>query len=295
MDAVYGELPSDLNGLSIEYLHEHSSFSMLSSHHHSHYEIYYQITGERTYFVEDHVYHIHPGDLILVNKGDLHKTQSVGNQRFGRILISFTSDFLSDWVRCTKDTNVYHCFCHRIRQLRLDLSEQSLVESLLFRMIDEARDHPPGYLTGIRLSLMWLLLFTVRCALRRPPNDRPPVSPIHEKITAAAQYINGNYAQKISLKSIAAMNHISYYYFCRAFREITGFTLTEYINNVRVKQAKRLLWQTQKSVTDIAGEVGFESSTTFGRVFKNLTHVSPLRFRRQAGKTAGAVSDPDST
>lgn len=283
MDAVYGEGGEGLDGLSIEYLHEQNSFSMPFSHHHSHYEIYYQISGERTYFIEDRVYHIHAGDLVLVNRGDLHKTEAAGTPRFGRILVSFTPSFLSGWVAKATDANLFYCFCHEVRQLRLNLTQQSMVETLFFRMIDEAREHPPGYLTGIRLSLMWLLLFTARYALREPGRAYATASPIHEKITLAAQYIGNNYAQKISLRSIAAMNHISYYYFCRAFRQVTGFTLTEYINNVRVKRAKQLLRETKLSVTEIAGAVGFESSTNFGRVFKSLTHVSPLRYRTQRG------------
>lgn len=62
---------------------------------------------------------------------------------------------------------------------------------------------------------------------------------------------------------------------------MTGLTFTEYLNYIRVKEAKELLCKSAESITQISEKVGYESITHFGRVFKKLTGVSPLKYRKQ--------------
>ena len=286
MGVIYGEIRNERDDFSIEYLREKESYNMPSIHYHEHYEIYYQLSGERIYFIEDRVYKVNAGDLVVVNIRDLHKTMSAGTPKFGRILLAFSRNFLRDMAACARDVDLFDCFKRPCKVITLTLPQQSVVEGILFEMIDESRRRASGYLTGLKLDVMRLLLFTARHDGRENgsgPEKNTAVSPIHDKITLAAQYINNNYAQELSLQSIADRFHISYYYFCRIFKEATGFTLTEYVNSVRIKHAQQLLKETHQSVTEIAGQVGYDSCTNFERVFKSITHVSPLQYRRQRG------------
>ena len=286
MGVIYGEIRDERDDFSIECLREQESNNMPAIHCHEHYEIYYQLSGERIYFIEDRVYRVHAGDLVLVNIRDLHKTMSAGTPRFGRVLLAFSRNFLRDMTAGVRDADLFGCFQLPGKVIVLTLPQQSAAEHILFEMIDESRRQETGYQTGLKLDVMRLLLFISRHAGREeesPPGSGAAVRPIHDKITLAAQYINNHYAQELSLRSIADRFHISYYYFCRVFREVTGFTLTEYVNSVRIKHAQQLLKETRRSVTEIAGLVGYDSCTNFERVFKSLTHVPPLQYRRQSG------------
>ena len=62
-----------------------------------------------------------------------------------------------------------------------------------------------------------------------------------QEILDAIAYINAHYAEKIDLETIASQIHLSKYYFCRIFREVTGATVLEYLTNVRLTRAGRLL------------------------------------------------------
>ena len=286
MGAIYGEVRDERDDFNIEYLREKESYNMPSIHYHEYYEIYYQLTGERIYFIEDRVYKVNAGDLVVVNIRDLHKTMSAGTPKFGRILLAFSRNFLRDMAACIRDIDLFDCFRRPCKVITLTLPQQSVVEAILFEMVDESRQRAPGYLTGLKLDVMRLLLFTARQngpESGNIPEKSAAVRPIHDKITLAAQYINNHYAQELSLRSIADRFHISYYYFCRIFREATGFTLTEYVNSVRIKHAQQLLKESRLSVTEIAGQVGYDSCTNFERVFKSRTHISPLQYRRQRG------------
>lgn len=288
MDTASTQCEAGLDGFRIDYVYKHKAFRMPAALFSRCYRIYYQISGGRNFFIEDRAYPIRAGDLALIGIGDLHKPDPEVSTPFDWILLSFSPDFIKSWVASIPDADLFCCFNQKVRQLRLDRGQQTYVESLFVHIADEVEQRQPGYLTAIRLNLMELLLFTARSAGRNSPLHRIPLIPIGEKVTLAAQYICQNYARKISLESIACMHHISYYYFCRAFRQITGYTLTEYINSVRVKRAEQLLRETHMSVTAVALAVGFESSTNFGRVFKSMTHLSPLRYRMRWGEAENA-------
>lgn len=96
------------------------------------------------------------------------------------------------------------------------------------------------------------------------------------------RYINTHFAEPLRLEELAERFEISPAYLSRMFKEITGFSLIEYINLVRVQEAQRLLTDTKMKVIAIAEQVGFGSLVQFGRVFRQITKTTPLRYRQSA-------------
>jgi AraC-like DNA-binding protein len=72
-------------------------------------------------------------------------------------------------------------------------------------------------------------------------------------------------------------------YLTYCFRQELGMTPIDYLNRYRVLQAQRLLRETNQSITTIALEVGFSSSSYFSRMFRRLTGRSPDEYRRAGG------------
>jgi len=72
---------------------------------------------------------------------------------------------------------------------------------------------------------------------------------------------------------------MQYYDYFNKMKQITGIGISEYINKYRIEVACQLLKQTEKSVTDIAFEVGFNSSKYFSTVFKQATKITPRDYR----------------
>ena len=67
---------------------------------------------------------------------------------------------------------------------------------------------------------------------------------------------------------------------CRIFKEYTGFTITEYVNTLRIKKATQILETSNLSISDVAAELGFESASYFKRIFKKIMNVTPLKYRK---------------
>lgn len=87
-------------------------------------------------------------------------------------------------------------------------------------------------------------------------------------------------APDLSLDGIAESSGISKYYFAHKFRQITGYTLVNYINLMRCEKAKGLLANEQKEIQEIGNQCGFNSHSYFTRVFKECTGLSPTDYRK---------------
>jgi AraC-like DNA-binding protein len=70
--------------------------------------------------------------------------------------------------------------------------------------------------------------------------------------------------------------------FCRYFKQATHLTFTEFLNRYRIKQAQRLLLLNKK-VSEVCYDCGFESVSYFNRVFKEITFLTPLEYKRSNG------------
>lgn len=99
------------------------------------------------------------------------------------------------------------------------------------------------------------------------------------EITRAREFIHLHLTEPLDLKQVAESANLSSCYFCRKFKESVGMTFTSYLARTRVEAAKKLLANPQLRVSEIAFEVGFQSLTHFNRVFKEVTGLSPTRYR----------------
>ena len=100
-------------------------------------------------------------------------------------------------------------------------------------------------------------------------------------VAKAKQHIQEHYTEEISLSSVAAVVHMSVFYFCKMFKKGTGINFTEFVSRTRAEKAKNLLLNPNLRVSEIAYEVGFQSLTHFNRVFKKLMRQSPTQYRAQ--------------
>ena len=140
-----------------------------------------------------------------------------------------------------------------------------------------------GYEFVIKARLVELILFAVRCKKGENTTRKTNIiqSEKHKKVHEIAEYINETYQEKISLTQISQEFYISKSYLSRIFKEVTGFTVHEYINIVRIKKAQYLLENTEFTITSVAEKVGYDSITYFEKIFKKYFEIPPLRYRKK--------------
>ena len=126
-----------------------------------------------------------------------------------------------------------------------------------------------------------LLCFLYRF-LRLPPVATMMRTPSDERIQRVLDHVEANISEPFSLETLASLSGYSLSRFKTRFREETGQTPALYISALRVERAKLELENTDQSITDIAYNLGWSSGNYFCTVFKKLTGVSPLIYRRQS-------------
>ena len=94
-------------------------------------------------------------------------------------------------------------------------------------------------------------------------------------------YIRSNFGSDLSLNILAEQAHLSSEYLCRAFKRHTGLTLSKFILDVRMNEAKQRLMSTSYSVYDISIYCGYNTLNAFERAFKKYTGSSPAAYRKE--------------
>ena len=113
-------------------------------------------------------------------------------------------------------------------------------------------------------------------SLNKLMNQGKRCSPHVEK---ALRYIQENYAENLSLETIAAAAMVDPSHLSRTFSKETGEVVTDFINRIRIEKAKELLAFTDMLAYEVAEAVGYKDPAYFSLVFKKITTQSPKEFR----------------
>ena len=112
-----------------------------------------------------------------------------------------------------------------------------------------------------------------------------------DMIGAVKRYILEHYREDIDRNDVAAVAYITPNYLSKRFRSEMGMSLREYINQLRIEDAKRLLLSTNATISEVASEVGYDNISYFSTVFRKICGMSPIEWcggrRNEADKNDG--------
>lgn len=100
-----------------------------------------------------------------------------------------------------------------------------------------------------------------------------------DEILKAIDYMNANFGDKITLRTLCSVTNMSESNFNKLFREQTGISPIKYLINLRIKKAKKFLRNTEFSITDISMKCGFYSVSHFSSCFTNMVSISPTEYQ----------------
>ena len=253
--------------------------SMPSCHYHNDFEFYYLVKGKRYYFIKDKVYLITPGTIVFINKFIIHYTECFENEGYDRILINFSEDYIEKLLTALGSESVFSLFDDEEGVITLSSERRELCESILSVMTSEYEKNGDIQSPYLKSSLLELIML-MRLEKDRAPAPTAHTDIPHKTISEIIGYINNNYLENITLDTISQRFYISRSYFSRTFKQIWGLGFTEYLNNVRIKEAKKLLSNSKMSIAEISCATGYKSSTHFGRVFQKIVGTTPMEYRK---------------
>ena len=271
-----------VDGIAIDRVVREHEYNMPSKHFHNEYELYYLLQGERYYFIEKQIYLVKKGTLVIIPKNQIHKTDASSRSFHDRILIELKEEPFSTFFQSDGRISLQQFFDQHQGVLEFDEEEQKQVERLLHQMLRELEKKELGYemIVKTRLAELLIRVMRYRAKCTAPLNGSAAQSAKHRKVHEVANYIVEHYTSSESLDALSQRFYMSKCYLSRIFKEITGFTVKEYINIQRIHHAKDLLTDNRYNMTEIANLLGYDSLTYFEKVFKKYTETSPLKYRK---------------
>lgn len=254
----------------------------LQSHYHAFFELFYLEHGKRNVMVGNRCYELEPKSFIIYPPYTMHRSYSAQDVEFSRIVLYFMPDEIPESLNKMLSQNVCP---HDL----IDYEAKQLIYKQIINILEE-QDKPQRFSELVIHNQLQLLLIN---ALRQESRQ---LKPLHEpKIAAIISYIHQNYFDhSLSLSTLEQKFFISSGHLCREFKRFTQCSFVEYLNKIRVLHAQRLFVESDKSITQIAIEVGFGSLTNFERAFVKNTQQQPrlvCRHMRKIRDQSSAVSN----
>lgn len=267
-------------GFFVDHVKRGDPYDMPSKHLHSQFEIYYLLFGERNYFINDRVYNIQKGDLILINSNVVHRTIDVFSGSHERVLIEFDMNFFESFLVNPEDLELLKAFNRDCTILHIDEPIKKQLEHCFFKIIQESKENNLETNIALKVYFLELLILINKLHAKTSLLEFKQPNEMQKKISEIIVYININYMNDIGLELVAEKFFVSEAHLSRTFKKVTGFSFIQYLNNLRVHEAQKLLIETKLSISEISEKVGYQNSTHFGRMFKSITSISPREYRK---------------
>lgn len=276
-----------MEGLTMDRVVRDSEFTMPMKHVHDSYELYVLLEGERYYFIDQETYQVETGMIVLVKRNQIHKTSMAANSYHDRILFQLKGESFDPFLRANGLLSLEELFSLHYGIIKPDPKAWEQILQILGQIQYELEKRQDRYQVMVKLKVCELMLYLSRYRKRASfnPEGQKVQTPKHQKVHEVADYLLNHCETGESLEEMGARFYVSKSYLCRIFKEVTGFTVNEYLNMSRIQKAQKLLKNSSYSITEISGILGFESLTYFERVFKKLTDTTPYQYRKTVDKT----------
>jgi len=258
--------------------------STTNYHYHNGYEIFQVWSPDGSVLVEEKSYPVRPGYIYIVNSLELHCVRPVPNSPYIRSKVTFSPIWVRSLLQQMDQLYLLDPFMNKGKgfshNIIPDKQMEKRIDDLFKQMALENSRKSVGQMAFLWAYLIEMLGIIYRWYNRNQELFPPLLSTTHTHIQKAMDYIDRNISSNITIEDICRNLHLSKYYICHLFKENTGMTIMDYIQKKRVAEAKRLLLLSDRPISQIAMDAGFNSFSVFSRVFKEMTGYSPSTFRK---------------
>ncbi len=274
LDFPFNIYTNYFNSLFEDYIHWHDEL-----------EITYIESGEGIVSIDLDTFNIKTGDIILIKKGALHHINNVASSTLTASTFVFHHSLIHNPLMDYCEKNFISPLINNIVHITPIITSNNEGYYELLDFFLKIRSSYTKKEFGYQLEIKGLLSLTIStfykfgyiCEVKDALKEKHKRRDTIQKVLL---YINDNYNSKIHVYTLAKIANYSDYHFLRFFKSVTGKTVTQYINSLRLEKACHLLDSTNLSISEISYTVGFNDTSYFIKIFKKHYSLSPSKFKK---------------
>ncbi|WP_276167450.1 AraC family transcriptional regulator [Zobellia alginiliquefaciens] len=256
-------------------------------HFHKELELIYFIKSTGTRYVGNSIGSFEPGELYLIGSNiphlfrnhkeyynDQQETEAVN-----LIVIKFEPHFLgSDFLDLAESKRLKSLMQRADRGIKFSESVTYMVHNLILGLVgDQGLSSIVGLLKildTLSISENYELLCSEVIANTYNNNEK-------DRMRKIINFLTENFEKKIELEQIASIAHMTPNAFCRYFKKKTRKSFTQYLNEIRLRNACKLLIEGEMQISTVCYQSGFNTLTNFNRQFKALMDITPTEYMQK--------------
>ena len=254
-------------------------------HWHPEVEIIAVLQGQVDVTIRDEHYVGRPGDVFMVNSGELHEIRG----GMGNLFRAFV--FPLEFLQFRREDAVQFEWLQPLEKLDLNFAAVAGRDTAvggetfaeLSRIMEADERRPPGYQLLIKASLLRIVALLAGVGMIRTSRQNSSRRDYqNQTLRDIIEYLNETCTEPIRLPEVAARFGLTPQYFCTFFKEHFGRTLIQHINLLRIQRASRYLRETDLPIMEIGFLVGFENFSYFIKRFREVFACTPSEYRKKA-------------
>jgi AraC-like DNA-binding protein len=253
-------------------------------HFHSEYQLFLVLNGRGTRFIGDNIKPFKEGDIVFTGPDLPHlwRNESIYPNKKNKpvasgIVIYFRKDFLGESIHQKEELEtIHHLFQRSLRGLEVIGKTNKMIRKMMFELLE---------MKGIQGIIQLLKILDT---LAKSPDCHPiahtgfkPVSKTTEtdRMNRVYEYVMQNFRQKVSLEEAAAIANMTPTSFSRYFRSRVNKSFSDFLKEIRIDYACKLLNEEKININRIGYEAGFPTLSNFNKQFKRMTGKTPLHYK----------------
>lgn len=222
-------------------------------------------------------YQLNPGDVIFIWPGELHEITDNSNKAL--IGLQFPSTLFTEIHDFAPYINIFKTY--HLLSASKDPDITKTLHITINKMIQNSNADSLFKNVEALISLYEMIIAFGTFINENSENlIQSKSNQTFDKINEACEYIQANCEKDLTLNSVSEYIGFSPSYFSRCFKQATSYNFIEYLSQQRIKKAQNLLIDSTLPITEVAFQAGFNSLSTFNRVFLQYNGCSPLQYKK---------------
>lgn len=248
---------------------------------HWHHELQFcmVLEGEVDFYVNQSQFLLKKGEGIFINTEQLHMAKNHEKHNSTYICLDFHPRMISSFDHSIVETKYVQpylkkkdfSYCLLFQDVQYQKQILDLIHAISQEYHSQDRDEMHIF---IQLMTLWHILI-------QHYQTSETINTMNPHVKKMMDYIRHHYSENIGLDDIAQHVTLARSTCCREFKQQMGYTLFEYLLNVRLQEASRLLLSTDSNITEISILCGFSNSSYFTKEFKRKTGLTPTSYRKE--------------